>query len=196
MYVNASAPELAPLFRSNAQGEILARLLLNPEQAVTIAELARATSTSYASTHREVQHLVRAGVVTEKRVGRASQVTANKTSPAYGPLTELLLLTYGPAVVVPRVLTDIGAIQTAYIYGSWAARRAGEQGSPPRDIDVLVVGNPARDAVYEAAEEAERILGREVNIRIVSAAAWAKAVDPFIRTVQDRPLVELKGGWS
>ena len=196
MYVNASAPELAPLFRSDTQGEILARLLLNPDAAVTIAELARATSTSYATTHREVQRLVRAGVVSENRVGRASQVMANTTSPAYGPLTELLLLTYGPAVVVPRVLAGIDGIDAAYIYGSWAARRSGEHGSPPRDVDVLVVGNPSRNTIYSAAEEAEQILGREVNIRVVSADAWGAAADAFVRTLQDRPLVELKGGWS
>lgn len=81
MYVNTSAPQLAPLFRSDAQGEILARVLLNPDRAFTIAEIARNTSTSYASTHREIQRLIRAGLLDEKRVGRANQVSAATTSP-------------------------------------------------------------------------------------------------------------------
>lgn len=189
--MNTSAPQLAPLFRSDAQGEILARILLNPDHAFTISQIARNTGTSYASTHREIQRLIRAGLLSEERVGRASQVTADTASPAYMPLTELLLLSYGPANVVPQILANIAGVQEAYIYGSWAARRAGEPGSPPGDIDVLVVGNPSRSAIHEASEEAERILDREVNIRIVSPDAWADATDTFIRTVKDRPLAAL-----
>jgi predicted nucleotidyltransferase len=180
------------LFRSDAQGEILARLLLNPDRAFTIADLARMTDTSYASAHREVQRLIRAGVATERRVGRHHQLVADTASPAYKPLCELLLLTYGPATVVPRVLASIGGIREAYIYGSWAARRMGEPGSPPGDIDVLVVGDPPRRVLYEAAEEAERALGREVNIRAVSPTVWAEAADPFVRTLKSRPLVRLR----
>ncbi|MEO6471886.1 MAG: MarR family transcriptional regulator, partial [Aeromicrobium sp.] len=121
MNVNTLAPQLAPLFRTDAQGEILARLLLNTDRAFSIAELARVTGTSYASTHREVQRLIRSGLVAEQRIGRASQVTASTSSPVYAPLTELLLLSYGPAVVIPKVLADVDGIDEAYIYGSWAA---------------------------------------------------------------------------
>jgi len=185
------APQLAPLFRSDAQGEILARILLNPSQAFTISQIARSTGLAYASTHREIQRLIRAGVLHEQRVGRATQVTAATESPAFGPLNELLLLSYGPANVIPQHLADIAGIEEAYIYGSWAARRAGEPGSPPGDIDVLVVGNPSRSAVHEAADDAGKVLEREVNIRIVSPKAWADGTDAFIRTVKDRPLTTL-----
>lgn len=103
----------------------------------------------------------------------------------------MLLLSYGPVNVIPRTIAGIDGIEQAYIYGSWAARRAGEPGSPPADIDVLVVGNPARSAIYAASEEAEKTLGREVNIRVVSPSAWAAATDPFLRTVKNRPLTTL-----
>jgi predicted nucleotidyltransferase len=189
--MNSPAPELSALFRSNAQGEILARLLLEPELSYSIADLARLTGTSYASTHREVQRLIRTGVVTEHRVGQATQIAADSQNRAYGPLRELLLLSYGPATVIPRALAAVGGIREAYLYGSWAARRSGEPGSQPRDIDVLVVGNPKRADLYEAAERAERELGREVNIRAVSPKAWEEAVDPFIITVKERPLIDL-----
>jgi predicted nucleotidyltransferase len=177
---------------ASTQGEILARLLLEPEQSYSIADLARMTGTSYASTHREVQRLIRTGVVTERRVGQAAQIAADKTSRAYEPLRELLLLSYGPATVIPKALAEVDGIREAYVYGSWAARRHGEPGSQPRDIDVLVVGNPKRADLYEAAEEAERALGREVNIRAVSQKAWEEAADPFIVTAKERPLVELQ----
>jgi predicted nucleotidyltransferase len=186
-----SAPELAPLFRSDTQGEILARLLLNPDHAYSIAQLARMTRSSYASAHREVQLLVRTEVATETRVGNYSQVAANPASPVNQALTDLVLWAYGPVAVVPRALGSVGGIQQAYIYGSWAARRAGQPGSPPADIDVLVVGNPDRQALYDAADTAEAELGRPVNIRAVATATWNNDNDSFIHTVRTSPLIPL-----
>ncbi len=117
-------------------------------------------------------------------------------TPAFRPLAELLALTYGPAVVIPQHLSGISGIDQAFIYGSWAARRAGEPGEPgdaPADIDVLLVGNPPRGAVNEAARRAGTNLGREVNVRIVSTAAWeAASTDPFLRTLIERPIVSLE----
>ena len=191
-YVVTAAPELSPLFRSDSQGEILALLLLNPERAFTVAELARATGTAYASAHREVERLLHTQVVTETRVGLHHQITANPDSPATAPLRELVLLSYGPAVVIPSLLRTIDGIEEAYLYGSWAARRAGEPGSPPGDIDVLVVGNPSRSHLYESATQAEHILGREVNIRAVSTDTWQTSHDPFLTTIKSRPLTRLR----
>lgn len=190
-YVNTPAPVLSPLFRSDTQGEILARILLNPDRSYTTAELARAVRAPYATAHREVHRLVDAGLLSEERVGRAIRLAANTASPEFAPLTELLRLSYGPAVVVPRSLASVSGIEELYIYGSWAARRAGEKGDAPGDVDVLVVGNPSRSAIADAALVAEQALGREVNIRIVSPGAWRDGKDLFVKTVRERPRFRL-----
>ena len=189
--MNIKAPTLAPLFRSDAQGEILARLFLNPDRAFTISELARAASTPYASAHREVSRIAEMGLATTEKRGHAVEVQARRDTPVFRPLAELLGLTYGPAVVIPNHLAGIAGITEAYIYGSWAARRQGEPGDTPGDIDLLIVGDPPRGEVYEAARVAGSALAREVNPRIVSAAAWdAGNTDPFLRTLTKRPLIQ------
>ena len=192
-YVNTKAPTLTPLFRSDAQGEILARLFLNADRSFTIAELARAARTPYASAHREISRIVQMGLASTEKCGQAVEVRVRRDTPAFRPLTELLALSYGPAVVIPQHLAGIAGIEKAYIYGSWAARREGEIGDAPADIDVLIVGNPPRGHIYEAARVAGNVLGREINPRIVSAAAWEAAdTDPFLRTLTERPLVHLE----
>lgn len=192
-YVNIQAPALSPLFRSDAQGEILARLFLNADRSFTIAELARAAKSPYASAHREVSRIVQMGLASTEKRGQSVEVRVRADTPAFRPLAELLALTYGPAVVIPQHLSGISGIDQAFIYGSWAARRAGEPGDAPADIDVLLVGNPPRGAVNEAARLAGTSLGREVNVRIVSAAAWeASGTDPFLRTLTERPIVSLE----
>jgi predicted nucleotidyltransferase len=90
------------------------------------------------------------------------------------------------------LLATIDGAERAYIYGSWAARYRGEPGPVPGDLDVLVVGTADPDDVFEAAGAAERRLGREVNVRIVTPATWSgPAADPFLQSVRTRPLVEL-----
>ena len=81
-----------------------------------------------------------------------------------------------------------------HIFGSWTARYAGEIGSAPNDVDVLVIGDPDRDEVYEAADRAERRLHRPVQVTFRSADEWANRDDPFIATVRSRPLVALDLG--
>ncbi|OIQ82556.1 hypothetical protein GALL_356540 [mine drainage metagenome] len=194
--MNIRAPALSPLFRSDVQAQILARIFLNPDRGYTTAELARESGAPYATAHREIVRLIEAGLVTEDRVGQAKIVRANTANPIVRPLSELLRLSYGPSVVVPRVLVGIDGIDEAYIYGSWAARLEGEPGSAPGDIDVVVIGDPRRQTVEEAANSAERELGREVNIRIVSRAAWSKGTDLFVKTIKARPFVRLDLTWN
>ncbi|MFC1417464.1 hypothetical protein [Streptacidiphilus cavernicola] len=57
-------------------------------------------------------------------------------------------------------------------------------------MDVLVVGAPDADALFDLAEEASQRLRREVDVHRVSVEAWeAPADDPFLASVRERPLV-------
>jgi len=128
-------------------------------------------------------------------VGNLRLLQANTQTPLARPLTELLMLTYGPRAVLGEVLAAIRGVDEACIYGSWAARYSGEPGAIPRDIDVLVVGDADDDALFDAGRAAERILGREVNVRRVAPTAWhGGRDDPFLTSVRSRPLVVIEVG--
>jgi DNA-binding transcriptional ArsR family regulator len=182
---------LAPLLRSDAQGELLALLLLHPEAEYTLTEIARRIGVSLPTVHAEVARLVVAGLVTDRRVGQARLVRAATGHVLFRPLVELLELTYGPTAVLPDVLAGVAGVREAYVYGSWAARRLGEPGDSPRDLDVVVVGSTPRDVLVELGERAGRRLHREVNITRVSPEVWDAGDDPFVRTLKLRPLVPL-----
>ena len=59
----------------------------------------------------------------------------------------------------------------------------------PHDLDVLVVGQPTRASVYDAADRAQQRLGMPVNPVIRSAGTWRKADDPLVRQIQSSPFV-------
>lgn len=125
--MRSEAPALLPIFRSQAQGEILALLLLHPDQEFSLTDLSRRVNAPLTSIHREVERLAEATLVAERQVGRNRMVRANPAHPAREPLTRLLELSFGPQHVVAEEFADIHGATQVVIFGSWAGapRRPG-----------------------------------------------------------------------
>jgi predicted nucleotidyltransferase len=190
--MQSRSPLLLPVLRSPLQAAVLTRLLLEPDRAESLSDLARATGVSVATVQREVERAESAGLLASERIGATRLVRADTTSPLFKPLADLLLIAFGPLSVVTDVLAGIEGIEEAYLFGSWAARYTGTPGRAPNDVDVLVIGHPEREAIHDAAEQAERTLARPVQITIRSPRAWKRAEDdPFLREVRARPLVPI-----
>jgi predicted nucleotidyltransferase len=186
------APPLLPLLRSRLQAELLTLVLLSPGQEWSLTELAARAGSSLSSAQREMARAEQTGVVSSRRLGNTRLVTV-ADSPLTGPLRELLLRSFGPRQVVAEELAGVTGIEAAYLFGSWAARHAGQPGPPPADIDVLVVGDPDRDELDDAAQRAGARLAREVNVTIRSPQWWRDGGDGFHTQVTRNPLIQLFG---
>jgi hypothetical protein len=185
-------PQLLPLLRSRVQAELLALLFLHPDQQFSLTEAANAINASVKAVHTEANRLVDAGLVRDARRGNLRMLQADTDSALARPLTELLMVTYGPLAVLPEALREVKGVERAFIYGSWAARYHGEPGPVPNDVDVLIVGDADRDELDEAAQQAQQQLRREVNVRRIRRLMWeTDTADPFLRSIRDRPLVEV-----
>lgn len=189
--VTERRPALLPLLRSANQLRLLAALLLAPERTWTITELARATGVPQPSVSREVARLGEAGVLRVRGSRNNRQVSADVDSVIFPELHSLMLKTVGPKPVLEVCLSEVGGIESAYIYGSWARRYEGEAGAPPGDIDLLVVGRPQVDAVYDAAEKASARLSRQVNPTVLTTHEWESSGEGFIEQLRRSPLVSL-----
>lgn len=189
--VPTEAPPLLPIFRSRLQGELLALILADVERRWTIDELAERTGQPYQTVTAEVRRLERAGLILASTVGRTKLLAANQASPYLAPLAQLATMAFGPPLVIAEEFATVDGIDAVYIYGSWAARQRGEPGPPPNDIDVLVIGRPDRDGLYDAARRAEQRLGREVNVTQRTGKQWGTATDGFTQQVRASPLVEV-----
>lgn len=185
----AKAPPLLPVFRSRVQGEILALTLPEPDRDWSIDELTARTGQPYQTVATEVRRLQRAEILSAATVGRTKLLRANRESPYLRPLAQLATMAFGPPVVIAEEFEKIDGIDAIHIYGSWAARYEGEPGPSPGDIDVLVLGSPDRDDVFDAARRAERRLGREVNITQRTSRQWESATDGFAEQVRASPIV-------
>ncbi|HMO10637.1 MAG TPA: winged helix-turn-helix domain-containing protein [Actinotalea sp.] len=192
-HMRTQAPALIPIFRSPLQARLLLRVLTDDEPR-TITDLARVLDAPEPTVYREVRRLMDADLVTGTRVGRSVVVRPADANPATAPLRQLLVVTYGPVAVLERALAGIDGIAEAHVYGSWAARWHGEVGPAPGDVDVLIVGAPDREAVYDALDGIDSTLGREVNVTFVSPERWSSGEETFLAALRDRPLVRLTLG--
>jgi predicted nucleotidyltransferase len=182
---------LLPLFRSDGQRRLLARVYLAPDRPAPLSELARELAIDRGGLKREADRLEQAGLIRSERVGRQRYLFPDERSPYFRDLYALLVKAFGPATLVGRELAGIDGIREAYLYGSWAARYHGESGLDPADIDVIVIGAPSRIAVAGAERRLTELLGREVNISIRSPEEWEAAESGFLQDVRQRPLVPI-----
>src|SRR2546421_2267992 len=187
--MRSAAPALLPVFRSQLQADILAALLLNPEREYSMTELAQRFGSPLSTVHGEVKRLTEAGLLRRRNVGRSAMVRANPGNRLVEPLAELLLLSWGPLQVIADEFAELAGAERVLIFGSWAARYLQRPGPPPHDLDVLVVGRPTRESVYDAADRAQQRLGMPVNPVIRPAEAWRDAADPLIQQIQSGPFV-------
>jgi DNA-binding transcriptional ArsR family regulator len=183
---------LLPILRSQQQGELLALLLGDPDLELSLTEIAERTGVPHPSVHREIERAEQAGLVTTRKVGNTRLVRADTTSPYYAGLADVLSKAFGVPAVIAEILQPVMGISGAYIYGSWAARQAGQPGPRPvGDIDVLVLGTPDRDQLFGALSAAEKRLGRPVQATIRDADWLDSGSGSFHDTVTSRPLFKL-----
>jgi len=164
----------------------------DPEGETSLSDLSTQLHIPVASVHREIERAESAGLIRSRRVGHSRLVSANRDSPFYEPLRQLLVMAFGPPERLRSALDEIAGITAAYLFGSWAARWHGEEGhGPPADIDLLVLGDPDGDQVYAAVNEVSTELGREVQVTIRPSDWIEHGAGSFHDTVLARPLVSV-----
>ncbi|OMH24984.1 ArsR family transcriptional regulator [Tersicoccus phoenicis] len=189
--MRTEAPLLAPVFRSDGQARLLSALLLTGDE-LSVTDVAKSAALAYPTAHREVARLLDAGILSERQVGRTRLIRANNESPLVQPLREILRIVTGPLVILADELAGIDGIESAFLYGSFAARMRGDGGPSPHDVDVMVLGEPDVDAVYEACMRVETAVHRPVNPTILTTEEFG-APSGFLDSVRSGPAVAVIG---
>ncbi|MGC5617279.1 winged helix-turn-helix domain-containing protein [Georgenia sp. Z1491] len=187
-------PLTAPIFRSEGQARILSEILLG-DRELGVTDLAAATELAYPTVHREVERLVDAGILAERRVGRTRLLRADEDSPLVPPLREILLVSTGVVAALGHALSAVDGIDQAFIHGPFAARARGIEGPAPRDIDVMVIGPADAEEVFEVCEIVEPVVRRAVRPTVMTNSEWVAAPDvrarvtagPVLDLIGDRP---------
>ena len=190
--VSTSAPALLPLFRSEQQLRLVNVLFTEATEPIAINELAQRAEVAQSTASREVARLVEHGILRTTSVGRNTLVSANWSLPWAKDLKSILVQTIGIIGQLGQALSKVDGIEAAYVYGSWAARHAGEPGPSPNDIDVAIVGTVPLSRARAALRVVESDQHVEINPVVVDRDRWnARKPEPFIKQLKSRPLVAI-----
>ncbi len=175
-----------PLFRSDGQAAILQSLRLT-QDGVSLTALAERTGLAISHVHGEVERLELAGIVRSHRVGRTRLVSLDPESPIAEEVASLVDKLLGVESLLAAALARVPGIESALVFGSWAARRSGLVGPDPGDVDVLVIGDPDPDDLFDVLREVERVAGRPVNAVVRRPGEWLADESALARSIRTGP---------
>ena len=174
-----------------ARRAILAITFLDPEREFHLRELVRRSGLAPRSVQVEVDKLVTAGLLQERRSSNRRYLRANERHLLFSPVREIILKTVGLGDVLRDALGTAG-IERAVVFGSIAAGTA-KAGS---DIDLLVTGTVTLREVVRRLAGPQELLGREINPVVWSTEEFKQrqaAHDPFLKRVKQGPFVPIVG---
>lgn len=164
---------LAFLFSSSRE-RVLSLLLLHPESAYHVREIARISETSAGSLHRELAMLADSGVLLRETRGNQVTYQANVNFPIFYELSSILKKTSGVANVILSALLPLASkIDCVFIYGSVAKNTE----SPLSDIDLCVIGAVSYTEIISALYETQELLHREINAKVLTRPEWRQLLE-------------------
>lgn len=185
--------DLGTLFFGSYRRQVLALLLLHPDEAFHLREIARVTHTQPGTLRRELAQLAEAGVLARERVGNLVRYRADPACPIYDELRGILKKTAGVADVLREALAGLSErVVAAFVYGSVA----GGKERRSSDIDLMVVGTVAFEEVVAAVHPYQEQLRREINPNVYSVNEFtkkAKEKKSFLSRVLSEPKLFILG---
>jgi predicted nucleotidyltransferase len=181
---------LAILF-PQVRAELLRLLFADDSRELHLRELVRQSGLTLGTVQTEMEKLLSAGLLLDRRDGNRRYVRANAAHPLFSDLHNLVLKTSGLRDVLAEALTGLDGVRVALVFGSVAAGTA----KPDSDVDLLVVGDIGLRALAPRLRPASEKLGREINPMVMSPADFARerVTKPLLVDLLAKPKLFIKG---
>lgn len=185
--------QLIDILFKDYRRRILGLLLLHPERAFHVREIARLTGTIAGTTGRELRKLADAGVLSTEKRGNQIVYQADRQCPIFQELASILRKTSGLAEVLAEALLPIAdQLDAAFVYGSMAGGSADNNS----DIDLCVIGSASFSEIVQALYDSQQILMREINPKCFSREEWLKKHDEksvYMEELLNKPIINVIG---
>ncbi|PZR64015.1 MAG: hypothetical protein DLM71_04040 [Chloroflexi bacterium] len=152
--------DIALFGESAVRRQILRTFFARPGIVRHVRELARELGWSATIVGQELDRLERTGILTSERIGRARRYRIDEQSPIASEIRSLVQKTIGIEARIRDTIADLPGIDEAFLYGSYA--RGDERSTS--DLDLFVIGPVDQELLSERLTEAERELGRDINV--------------------------------
>jgi predicted nucleotidyltransferase len=184
---------LADLLFKDYRRRVLGLLLLHPDEAYHVREIARLTHTVAGTLHKELSNLAQVGILQKSTQGNQVSYQANRSGLVFEELASILRKTTGIKEVLAEALASLTEqITLALVFGSIASGKA----TAGSDIDLLLVGSISFSDAVKAIYPAQQLLGREINPKLYSREEWQLAKQQnsaFVRELHEKPVINIIG---
>jgi predicted nucleotidyltransferase len=178
--------------RSKARQRLLAYYFTNPSARCHLRDLAGRLGIDASNLSKELGRLEAEGLFRSVVSGRQKYFQLNRGYALYSEVRSIVTKTIGAVPVIARCFEKIEGIREAYLHGSFAQNLQ----DASSDIDVLLIGTPAQEALAEAVQKLERQLGREINYTVLTPREFKyrrARKDAFLDSIWNNKRVPLVG---
>ena len=185
---------LADALFTTTQQRVLGALFGQPDRSFFVTQIMKLAGSGRGAVQRELERLLKGGLVTVRMVGTQKHYQANPESPVFDELRGIIQKTVGLAGPIREAFEAMGnPIHIALIFGSVAKRTD----TSTSDIDVLIVADDVRlEDVYKALVPVEEMLARRISTKLYSLAEFEERREKeegFVQRVLAGPVIELIG---
>lgn len=145
---------LKMLFSSAIRADLLALLLNSPDEKFYVREIATLIRKNPSGVKRELDNLENMGIVFSQKVANLKYFQANKMSPLFSELKNLIAKSLGLPGALKTVVRTSGA-KSAFLYGPYA------EGEDVGTVDLFVIG--ATSVIESGLKEIEEKFGKKIH---------------------------------
>ena len=177
---------------SKVKSSILGIFFTNPDRSFYMGEIGRILSKKPGTFQRELESMVKDGMLTSVYSANARYFSLNPGYAFYSELKSIILKTSGAPTAIKEQLAGMKGIDFAFIYGSFASGKEHDMS----DIDLFISGKPDEDMLIKKIDVLENTLKREINYKISSTNGLKKDIkekDPFILNILKGKKIMIEG---
>lgn len=149
---------LKSLFSSSIRADLLSLLLNSPDEQFYIREVAKLLRKNPSGIKRELDKLEEMGIVTSEKIVNLKYFQANKESPLFSELKNLITKSLGLPGALKAVLRASGA-KAAFLYGPYA------EGQDESAVNMFVVG--ASSSLTRELKNLEKRFDQKIDCTVI-----------------------------
>ena len=175
---------------TKVQQKVLTLFFGQPDRSFYLSEVVRLATMGTSVVSRELSKLADAGLLIKSKQGNQNHYQANKASPIFNELFNIIKKTFGISGLLKAAIVPLAAqLEQAFIYGS-VAKGEEHAGS---DVDVMLVGHDLNySEIMQLFESVEEQLQRPINPTLYSPTEFAERLlegQNFLSKVMAQPRI-------
>jgi len=156
--------------KSKIRQKIILLSVYSSDKSYYLSEIARLIGSSPGTTQRELERLVKNGLLLKEKKSNSVYFKTNTANSVFNDFKNIVDKTIGIKHILKEELENAKGIDFAFLFGSYIKDDFG----PSSDIDLYVIGVIKEKDLYEAMKKVEAKIYREINYHLAGQEEFKK----------------------